>query len=112
MGGIAEAQAAASRAAGRLDVLGDEPIALRLDAPYYLGFAEYFAERYEAAIRHLRRGIAVSRASGQGQFATPMAIGLAHAYEVTGRPRVVWTRRRRRSKRLGCQATARFCVGR
>jgi DNA-binding CsgD family transcriptional regulator/tetratricopeptide (TPR) repeat protein len=87
-GRIAEAQAAASRAAARLDALGDEAIALRLDAPYYLGFAEYFAERYEAVIRHLRRGIAVSRASGQGQFATPMAIGLAHAYEVTGRPRV------------------------
>ncbi len=67
--------------------MGDDAIALRLDAPYYLGFAEYFAERYEDAIRHLRRGIAVSRASGQGQFATPMAIGLAHAYEVTGRPR-------------------------
>jgi DNA-binding CsgD family transcriptional regulator len=87
-GRIAEAQAAASAAAARLDALGDEAIALRLDAPYYLGFAEYFAERYEAVIRHLRRGIAISRASGQGQFATPMAIGLAHAYEVTGHPRI------------------------
>ena len=86
LGGIAAAAAVAAAAAG-LDALSDDAIALRLDAPYYLGFAEFFAERYEDATRHLRRGIAVSRASGQGQFATPMAIGLAHAYEVTGRPR-------------------------
>jgi DNA-binding NarL/FixJ family response regulator len=87
LGSIADAQAAASAASEGLDGLSDDIVALRLEAPYYLGFAEYFAERYADAIRHWRRGIAVSRASGQGQFATPMAIGLAHAYEVTGRPR-------------------------
>ncbi len=87
LGRIADAQAAAGTAAAGLDGLSDDAIALRLEAPYYLGFAEYFAERYEDAIRHWRRAIAVSRASGQGQFATPMAIGLAHAHEVTGRPR-------------------------
>ncbi len=87
LGRIAEAQAAAGAASAGLDGLSDDEIALRLEAPYYLGFAEYFAERYGDAIRHWRRGIAVSRASGQGQFATPMSIGLAHAYEVTGRPR-------------------------
>ncbi len=88
LGRIVDARAAASAASAGLDGLSDDEIALRLEAPYYLGFAEYFAERYEDAIRHWRRGIAVSRASGQGQFATPMAIGLAHAYEVTGRPRL------------------------
>jgi DNA-binding CsgD family transcriptional regulator len=87
LGRIGAAQDAAAGAAQRLDALGDDALALRLDGPYYLGFAEYFAERYEEAISHFRRGIAVSRAVGQGQFATPMAIGLAHAYEVTGRLR-------------------------
>jgi DNA-binding CsgD family transcriptional regulator len=87
LGAIPAAQDAAARAARRLDGLGDDVLAMRLDGPYYLGFAEYFAERYEDAIRHFRRGIAVSRAAGQGQFATPMTIGLAHAYEVTGRLR-------------------------
>ena len=87
LGRIVEARAAADAASAGLDGLSEDEIALRLEAPYYLGFAEYFAERYEDAIRHWRRGIAVSRASGQGQFATPMSIGLAHAYEVTGRPR-------------------------
>ena len=87
LGDTAAAHSAQTAAAARLDALSDDAIALRLDAPYYLGFAEFFAERYEDAIRHLRRGIALSRATGQGQFATPMAIGLAHSYEVTGQPR-------------------------
>ena len=86
--GRSDAAAAALRdAAERLDSLGDDALAGRLDAPYYLGFAEYFGERYEEAIRHLRRGIALSRAVGQGQFVTPMTICLAHAYEVRGRLR-------------------------
>jgi hypothetical protein len=38
-GRVPEAQAAASAAAARLDRLSDEAISLRLDAPYYLGFA-------------------------------------------------------------------------
>jgi DNA-binding CsgD family transcriptional regulator/tetratricopeptide (TPR) repeat protein len=87
LGAIDDAQASGQRAARRLDGLGDDVLAGRIDGPYYLGFAEYFAERYDEAIRHFRRGLAVSRASGQGQFATPMTIGLAHACEVTGRLR-------------------------
>ena len=55
--------------------------------PYYLGFAEYFCERYEDAARHLRRGIALARAVGQGQFVVPMMVGLAQALERLGRLR-------------------------
>ena len=58
---------------------------LRLDAPFYFGFAEYFCEHYDDAIRHLRRGINLSRAIGQGQFLVPMTVGLAHALETRGR---------------------------
>src|SRR4051795_6962938 len=68
-----------------MDALDDGALAGRPDAAYYLGFAEFFCERFDDAIRHLRRGIAVSRASGQGQFVIPMTIGLAHALEVRGR---------------------------
>ena len=68
-----------------LDALDDGALAGRLDTAYYLGFGEYFCERYDDAIRHFRRGIAISRASGQGQFVIPMTIGLAHALEVRGR---------------------------
>ena len=81
----AERDAARIRSAALIDELADEQLAGRLDAPYYLGFAEYFCERYDDAIRHLERGIAVSRAVGHGQFVIPMMVGLAHALETRGR---------------------------
>jgi DNA-binding CsgD family transcriptional regulator len=68
-----------------LDAIPDDALAGRLDAPYYLGYAEYFCERYDDAIRHLQRAIAVSRAAGQGQFIVPTMVGLAFALEVRGR---------------------------
>src|SRR4051812_8668790 len=84
-GEIAAAQGLRADAAARLDALDDGALAGRLDTAYYLGFAEFFCEHYDDAIRHFRRGIAVSRMSGQGQFVIPMTIGLAHALEVRGR---------------------------
>src|SRR4051812_9664863 len=85
LGQIAGAQALREDAAARLDALDDGALSGRLDAAYYLGFGEFFCERYDDAIRLFRRGIAVSRSSGQGQFVIPMTIGLAHALEVRGR---------------------------
>ncbi len=79
------AERARAEAVAALDSLSDDALASRLDAPYYLGYAEYFCERYDDAIRHLERGIAVSRVSGQGQFLVPMMAGLAFALEVPGR---------------------------
>ncbi len=83
--GDAEAAAAArNQCAALIDALPDDQLMLRLDAPYYFGFAEFFCEHYDDAIRHLRRGINVSRAIGQGQFVVPMMIGLAHALQTRG----------------------------
>ena len=79
------ARTAREESAALLDALPDDQLAIRLDAPYYLGFAEYFCERYDDSIRHLRRGINLSRAVGQGQFVVPMQVGLAHALETRGR---------------------------
>ena len=84
-GAIADAEAARATAASLLDALPDAALAGRLEAAYYLGFAEFFCEHYDEAIGHLRRGIAVSRAAGLGQFVVPMMVGLAHALEVRGR---------------------------
>ncbi len=83
-GDAAAAEAARVRTAALLDALPDDQLVMRLDAPYYFGFAEYFCERYDDAIRHLRRGIALSRTVGQGQFVVPMMVGLAHALETRG----------------------------
>ena len=79
------AEAARRECAALIDALPDDQLMLRLDAPYYFGFAEYFCEHYDDAIRHLRRGINLSRAIGQGQFVVPMTVGLAHALETRGR---------------------------
>jgi len=87
LGGAAAAAPARVASAAGLDALPDELLAARLDLPYYLGFAEYFCERYEDAARHLRRGIALARAAGQGQFVVPMMVGLAQALERLGRLR-------------------------
>ena len=84
-GRLAEAEAARAESAAALDSMGDDQLAGRLEAPYYLGFAEFLCERYEDAIVHTQRGLDVSRASGQGQYVVPMMVGLAHALEVRGR---------------------------
>ncbi len=83
-GDATAAEAARSRTAELLDALPDDQLVMRLDAPYYFGFAEYFCEHYDDAIRHLRRGVALSRSVGQGQFVVPMMVGLAHALETRG----------------------------
>jgi DNA-binding CsgD family transcriptional regulator len=78
------AEAARAQCAALIDALPDDQLMLRLDAPYYFGFAEFFCEHYDDAIRHLRRGINLSRAIGQGQFVVPMMVGLAHALQTRG----------------------------
>ena len=83
-GRIPAAIAAHEDAAATLDGLTDEQLAARLDAPYFLGFAEFLCDRFDDAIRHLRRGLEVSRATGQGQFVVPTMVGLAHALDVRG----------------------------
>ena len=85
LGDTAAAKTAQAEGAAMLDTLPDEALAWRLEAPYYLSFAEFFCERYDDAIKHLHRGLAVSRASGQGQLMIPMMVGLAHALETRGR---------------------------
>ncbi len=83
-GRLESAEAARAAAAAALDELPDDELMARLEAPYNLGFAEFLCERFDEAIEHLRRGIAVSRAAGQGQFVVPMMVGLAHSLEVRG----------------------------
>ena len=83
-GDPAAAEAARRQCAALIDALPDDQLMLRLDAPYYFGFAEFFCEHYDDAIRHLRRGINLSRTIGQGQFVVPMTVGLAHALQTRG----------------------------
>ena len=85
LGRMAEAEAARADAAATVDAMDDGELAGRLEASYYLAFAELLCERFDDLIRHTERGLAVSRAAGQGQFVVPMMVGLAHALETRGR---------------------------
>jgi DNA-binding NarL/FixJ family response regulator/tetratricopeptide (TPR) repeat protein len=67
-GDIPAGKAHRLRAARILDALPDDRLALRLDAVTFLGTAELYLDLYEEAVMHGRRGLAVARSAGQGEF--------------------------------------------
>jgi DNA-binding NarL/FixJ family response regulator len=84
-GALEEARSAADRASELMNGLDDPQLALHLEIPYTLGWGQYFLERFEDAVGHLDRGIAVSRATGQGRLFVPMMLGRAMALVSLGR---------------------------
>jgi DNA-binding NarL/FixJ family response regulator len=82
---MGEADLRLSDAAGLLDGLTDDDLASCLKAAYYLGWAEHCMERFGDAIRHLERGIAVSRATGQRHLLVPMMLRQVPALAMRGR---------------------------
>jgi tetratricopeptide (TPR) repeat protein/DNA-binding CsgD family transcriptional regulator len=56
------------RAAAALDAIDDGELATRLDLGLWIGWTETLSERYERAVEHCERIIAVARATGQGAF--------------------------------------------
>jgi ATP/maltotriose-dependent transcriptional regulator MalT len=65
---VEEAQTRREEAAALVDALGDEELALRIDAAASLGNAETYLGHLEEAVRHLDRGLAVARATGEGSL--------------------------------------------
>jgi ATP/maltotriose-dependent transcriptional regulator MalT len=74
-----------AEAAALVDRLDDPALAARLDAPYYLGWVETFQERFDDALRHFDRGIALSRTTGQGYLYVPMMCGKGYTLASLGR---------------------------
>lgn len=68
-----------------VDGLTDEELALRVDACHWLGWTEHLLDRYDDSIRHMTRGIKISRHTGQGHVLAPMTIGLVIAHAWQGR---------------------------
>ena len=59
--------------AGRaIDRLSDAELAPRLEALYYLAWAETYLEHYDDAVAHVERGIAIARAFGEGRLLVPL----------------------------------------
>ncbi len=82
---IASAEAHHAEAQRLVDALDDDTIALRLDAISNLGGAEIYLGRNEDAVRHATRGLAVGRATGQGQLYPLLTQELAVALGILGR---------------------------
>lgn len=74
-------------ATGEVDALSDAALAPRMEALYYLGWAENYLERYDAAVAHVDRGIAISRATGDGRLLVPMMLVKGFPFEMQGRMR-------------------------
>ncbi len=68
-----------------LDGLTDAELAPRLEALYYLAWAETYLERYADAIAHSERGIAIARATGEGRLLVPLTLVRCFPYEMQGR---------------------------
>lgn len=82
---VAEARAHVAEAKAIVDELSDEELALRVDACHWLGWCEHLIDHYDDSVRHMRRGIDISRQTGQGHVLAPMTIGIVIAMTWQGR---------------------------
>lgn len=67
-----------------IDGLGHDELACALESIHYLGQAELRLELYGTAERHLRRGLAISRKTGQSFLEVPLCVGLSFACVLQG----------------------------
>ena len=85
-GDVAAARAStAPRRVAQVERLSDAELAPRLEALYYLGWAENYLEHYDDAIAHVDRGIAIARATGEGRLLVPMMLVKGYPFEMQGR---------------------------
>jgi DNA-binding NarL/FixJ family response regulator len=85
VGRIDSARECCEEARREVDRLTDEELAPRLEALYYLGWAETYLERYADGIGRFERGLEIARATGDGRLLIPMMLGKNYALEMTGR---------------------------
>lgn len=71
-------------AARLLDAMNDADVGTHLHGPYYLAWAEFWLERFEEAVRHADRGLALARTTGHGQFFAPTLTAKACALRRLG----------------------------
>ena len=70
-----------------IDGLSDAEIAPQLESLYHLAWAETYLERYEDAVAHADRGIAIARAFGEGRLLVPLTLAKNFPFEMQGRLR-------------------------
>ena len=69
----------------QIERMDDAELANRLETLYYLGWAENYLERYDDAIAHAERGVAIARAIGEGRLLVPLMLVRAYPFEMQGR---------------------------
>ncbi len=84
-GQVEPARGHREEALAQIDRLSDAELAPRLEALYYLGWAENYLEHYDDAIEHVDRGIAIARATGEGRLLIPMMLVKGYPLEIQGR---------------------------
>jgi DNA-binding NarL/FixJ family response regulator/tetratricopeptide (TPR) repeat protein len=84
-GKIEPAREHRAEALDQIDRLADAELAPRLEALYYLGWAENYLEHYDEAVAHADRGIAIARATGEGRLLLPLMLIKGYPFEMQGR---------------------------
>ncbi|MGW4498758.1 LuxR C-terminal-related transcriptional regulator, partial [Micromonospora sp. NPDC004336] len=75
----------ADDAAAHVDALSDGDLRSNLEVVWFLSWAEIRLERFEAAQRHLARGLQLARVGGQHHLTTHLLHGQATVYALLGR---------------------------
>ena len=84
-GQILAAREHRGEALAEIDRLSDAELAPRLEALFYLGWAENYLEHWDEAIAHVDRGIVIARAIGEGRLLVPMMLIKGYPFEFGGR---------------------------
>jgi DNA-binding NarL/FixJ family response regulator/tetratricopeptide (TPR) repeat protein len=86
VGQTADAQRHRDEVARLVDGMPDDMLAARLDAVAWLSSAEFYLDRFSESAAHARRGLAVARATGQGDLFPVLTQALGNVLFCTGRP--------------------------
>jgi DNA-binding CsgD family transcriptional regulator len=84
-GRVERARARHDEAVAALEGLSDDRLAERIEIFFYLAWAENYIEEPEQAIATAERGLALSRATGQGHLLVPLMLARALPNDFLGR---------------------------
>jgi ATP/maltotriose-dependent transcriptional regulator MalT len=86
VGPVSEAEQHRSEAAALAASIPDDVLAQRLDAMQWLSAADFYLEKYADGLVHAERGLAVARATGQGELVPGLTQAIANILFTTGKP--------------------------
>jgi DNA-binding NarL/FixJ family response regulator len=85
-GPISDAEVHRSTVAGLVEAMPDDELAQRLDGMQWLSAADFYLEKFAEGMIHAERGLAVARATGQGELVPGLTQALGNLLFTMGRP--------------------------